>query len=151
MDTQLAAIAVEAVAAAEVRKMAEDAAKRWEGRIFLPVLYAVGKVETLQETEVHDMSAMVMEQADGTLHEQSLAGDALLQVAWALASTLSALNKAGFIHGDVKPENVLWKDAPSNVQHQHSSLRGWVLLTDFGASQHFQSFQPGKEIAPSEV
>eukprot|EP00971_Amphidinium_carterae_P170695 3382915-Amphidinium_carterae.1 len=35
-DTKLAAIAVEAVAAAEVRRMAEDEAKRWEGRIFLP-------------------------------------------------------------------------------------------------------------------
>eukprot|EP00971_Amphidinium_carterae_P144831 2869555-Amphidinium_carterae.1 len=37
VDTQLAALAVEAVAAAEVRRMAEDEAKRWEGRIFLPV------------------------------------------------------------------------------------------------------------------
>eukprot|EP00971_Amphidinium_carterae_P070304 1390660-Amphidinium_carterae.1 len=60
------------------------------------------------------MSAMVMEQADGTLHEQILAGDVLVKVAWALACTLSALNKVGFIHGDIKPQNVLWKDAPSN-------------------------------------
>eukprot|EP00971_Amphidinium_carterae_P174119 3451384-Amphidinium_carterae.1 len=42
-DTKLAAMAVEAVAAAEVRRMAEYEGKRWEGRIFLPVLYAVGK------------------------------------------------------------------------------------------------------------
>eukprot|EP00971_Amphidinium_carterae_P319887 6358372-Amphidinium_carterae.1 len=92
-DTKLAAMAVEAFAAAEVRRMGEDEGRRWEGRIFLPVLYAVGKVEAVGEAEVLDMSAMVMEQADGTLHEQCLAGDALVRVAWALACTLSALNK----------------------------------------------------------
>eukprot|EP00971_Amphidinium_carterae_P219613 4360265-Amphidinium_carterae.1 len=151
MDTQLAALAVEAVAAAEVRRMAEDEAKRWEGRIFLPVLYAVGKVEAVGAAEVQDMSAMVMEQADGTLYEQRLAGDALVRVAWALACTLSALNKAGFIHGDLKPENVLWKDVPSNVLHQRSRLHGRPMLTDFGASQHFQSFRLGVEMAPSEL
>eukprot|EP00971_Amphidinium_carterae_P112466 2227121-Amphidinium_carterae.1 len=105
--------------------MAEDEVKRWEGRIFLPVLHAVGKVESIGEAEVHDMSAMVMEKADGTLHDQSLAGDELVRVAWALACTLSALNKVGFIHGDIKPQNVLWKN-------------GWPLLTDFGTSQQFQ-------------
>eukprot|EP00971_Amphidinium_carterae_P313436 6228877-Amphidinium_carterae.1 len=76
--------------------MAEDEAKRWEGRIFLPVLYAVGKVDAVGEAEkaaVHNMSAIVMEQAEGTLHEQCLAGDELVRVAWALACTLSALNK----------------------------------------------------------
>eukprot|EP00971_Amphidinium_carterae_P048201 949340-Amphidinium_carterae.1 len=78
-DTTLAAMAVEAVAAAEVRRTGEDEAKRWEGRIFLPVLYAVGKVEAVGEAEVLDMSAMLMGQADGTLHEQSLAGDALVR------------------------------------------------------------------------
>eukprot|EP00971_Amphidinium_carterae_P119549 2368236-Amphidinium_carterae.1 len=67
--------------------MGEDEAKKWEGRIFLPVLFAVGKVEEVGEAEVLDMSAMVMEQADGTLHEQSSAGDALVRVAWALACT----------------------------------------------------------------
>eukprot|EP00971_Amphidinium_carterae_P140874 2791164-Amphidinium_carterae.1 len=97
------------------------------------------------------MSAMVMEKADGILQGKSLAGDALSRVAWALASTLSALNRVGFIHGDLKPQNVLWKDAPSNVLHQHSSFHGWPLLTDFGASQHFQSFRRGVGIAPSEL
>eukprot|EP00971_Amphidinium_carterae_P177399 3518366-Amphidinium_carterae.1 len=68
-----------------------------------------------------------MEQADGTLHEQCLAGDALVKAAWALACTLSALNKVGFIHGDLKPQNVLCKN-------------GWPLLTDFGASQESRAF-----------
>eukprot|EP00971_Amphidinium_carterae_P224451 4452597-Amphidinium_carterae.1 len=112
MNTQLAALAVEAVAAAEVRRMAEDEVKRWEGRVFMPVLYAVGKVKAVGEAQVHDLSATVMEQADGTLNEQRLAGDALVR---------------------------------------HSCLHGWPLLTDFGASQHFQSFRPGVEIAPSEL
>eukprot|EP00971_Amphidinium_carterae_P010761 212611-Amphidinium_carterae.1 len=55
------------------------------------------------------MSALVMERADGTLHRMLLGGDALVRVAWALATTLAALNKVGFIHGDLKPSNVLWK------------------------------------------
>eukprot|EP00971_Amphidinium_carterae_P160543 3182636-Amphidinium_carterae.1 len=57
-----------------------------------------------------------------------LGGEELVRVAWALASTLAALNKVGFIHGDLKPGNVLWK---GNI------LSGWPMLTDFGASQHF--------------
>eukprot|EP00971_Amphidinium_carterae_P314599 6253153-Amphidinium_carterae.1 len=151
MDAQLAAMAVEAVAAAEMRRMAEDQINKWEGRIFIPVLHAVGKVAAIGDAEVHDMSAMVMEQAGGTLDKHSFAGDALVGMAWALASTLSALNKVGCIHGDLKPKNVLWKDAPSNSLHQHSCLHGWPLLTDFGASQHFQSFRLGVEMAPSKV
>eukprot|EP00971_Amphidinium_carterae_P199507 3959514-Amphidinium_carterae.1 len=55
------------------------------------------------------MSALVMEKADGTLDGMQLGGEELVQVAWALASTLAALNEVGFIHGDLKPLNVLWK------------------------------------------
>eukprot|EP00971_Amphidinium_carterae_P068987 1365736-Amphidinium_carterae.1 len=47
VDTKLAAIAVEAVAAAEVRRMAQNEVMRWQGRVFLPVLHAVGKVEAV--------------------------------------------------------------------------------------------------------
>eukprot|EP00971_Amphidinium_carterae_P299345 5947530-Amphidinium_carterae.1 len=90
------------------------------------------------------MSALVMEKADGTLQGMQLGGEMLVRVAWALASTLAALNKVGFIHGDLKPGNVLWKaplrgDIPS----------GWPLLTDFGASQHFASLQLGREMSPA--
>eukprot|EP00971_Amphidinium_carterae_P257216 5106413-Amphidinium_carterae.1 len=68
------------------------------------------------------LPAMVMERAAGTLQDQRLSGDALLRVAWVLATTLAALNKTGFIHGDLKPRNVLWKT---------SSASAWPLLTDF--------------------
>eukprot|EP00971_Amphidinium_carterae_P102528 2029565-Amphidinium_carterae.2 len=48
-----------------------------------------------------------MEQADATSRKQWLVGHALVRVAWALACALSALNKAGFIHGDLKPHNTM--------------------------------------------
>eukprot|EP00971_Amphidinium_carterae_P312988 6220060-Amphidinium_carterae.1 len=92
------------------------------------------------------MSALVMEKADGTLHGMQLGAEVLDRVAWALASTLAALNKAGFIHGDLKPSNVLWKVASGG-----DILSGWPLLTDFGASQHFPSFELGMAISPSEA
>eukprot|EP00971_Amphidinium_carterae_P265591 5268800-Amphidinium_carterae.1 len=145
VDRGLAAVAVEAVAAAEVRRMAHDEVTRWEGRLFLPVLHAVGKVESMGDKRVNNMSALVMGVADGTLHRMELGGDVLVRVAWALASTLAALNKVGFIHGDLKPSNVLWK-----VPGEGDVLSGWPLLADFGASQHFPSFQLGRAIPPSE-
>eukprot|EP00971_Amphidinium_carterae_P109471 2167667-Amphidinium_carterae.1 len=52
-----------------------------------------------------------MEMADGTLRQKGcLAGEELRRVAWALATTLATLNRAGFIHGDLKPDNVLRAD-----------------------------------------
>eukprot|EP00971_Amphidinium_carterae_P288182 5721435-Amphidinium_carterae.1 len=90
------------------------------------------------------MSALVMEKADGTLQGMQLGGEVLVRVAWALANTLAALNKVGFIHGDLKPGNVLWK-----VPVGGDILSGWPLLTDFGASQHFPSLQLGREMSPS--
>eukprot|EP00971_Amphidinium_carterae_P259461 5148289-Amphidinium_carterae.1 len=88
------------------------------------------------------MSALVMERADDTLHGMQLGGEDLVRVAWALASTLAALNQVGFIHGDLKPSNVLWKEGGY-------ILGGWPMLTDFGASQHFPSFRPRRAISPS--
>eukprot|EP00971_Amphidinium_carterae_P129720 2569593-Amphidinium_carterae.1 len=93
VDTRLAAVAVEAVAAAEVRRMAHNEVTRWEGRVFLPVLHAVGKVEFKGDKRMHNMSALVMGIADGTLHGMELGGEVLVRVAWALASTLAALNE----------------------------------------------------------
>eukprot|EP00971_Amphidinium_carterae_P062890 1244511-Amphidinium_carterae.1 len=61
------------------------------------------------DKQVQNMSALVMEKADGTLHGMQLGGEELVRLAWALASTLAALNEVGFIHGDLKPMNVLWK------------------------------------------
>eukprot|EP00971_Amphidinium_carterae_P078567 1554327-Amphidinium_carterae.1 len=51
-DRSLAAVAVEAVAAAEVRTMAHnDEVMRWQGRVFLPVLHAVGKVKSMGDKQ----------------------------------------------------------------------------------------------------
>eukprot|EP00971_Amphidinium_carterae_P031983 630116-Amphidinium_carterae.1 len=91
------------------------------------------------------MSALVMEKADGTLQGMQLGGEELVRVAWALASTLAAVNKVGFIHGDLKPVNVLWKGPLGD-----DISSGWPLLTDFGASQHFQTLRLGREMSPSE-
>eukprot|EP00971_Amphidinium_carterae_P276170 5480301-Amphidinium_carterae.1 len=66
---------------------------RWEGRVFLPVLHAVGRVEVVGDKHVQNMSALVMERAGATLHGMQLGGEVLVRVAWALASTLAALNK----------------------------------------------------------
>eukprot|EP00971_Amphidinium_carterae_P217579 4319156-Amphidinium_carterae.1 len=89
------------------------------------------------------MSALVMEKADGTLQGMQLGGEVLVRVAWALANTLAALNKVGFVHGDLKPGNVLWK-----VPLGGDILSGWPLVTDCGASQHFPSLQLGRELSP---
>eukprot|EP00971_Amphidinium_carterae_P037178 730591-Amphidinium_carterae.1 len=104
-------MAVEAAAAAEVRRLTQDERVRWEGKVFLPVLQGVGQVESVGGLETPFLSAILMEKADGTLHQKHFAGEALVRVAWALASTMVALNKAGFIHGDLKPCNSLWKNS----------------------------------------
>eukprot|EP00971_Amphidinium_carterae_P030585 601419-Amphidinium_carterae.1 len=94
VDLKLAAMAVEAAVAAEVRRATRDEVTKWEGKVFLPVLHSVGKVASVGGTNARSMAAIVMEKADGTLRKKSLDGEALSRVAWALASTLSALNRA---------------------------------------------------------
>eukprot|EP00971_Amphidinium_carterae_P117053 2317964-Amphidinium_carterae.2 len=145
VDLKLAAMAVEAAAAAEVRRLTRDEVTKWEGKVFLPVLHSMGRVVSVGGINVRSMAAIVMEKADGTLKQKRcLVGEELNRVAWALASTLAALNRAGFIHGDLKPSNVLWKKMPT-----HDGVTdGWPLLTDFGASQSFQSFKIGQALSP---
>eukprot|EP00971_Amphidinium_carterae_P243844 4842788-Amphidinium_carterae.1 len=92
------------------------------------------------------MAAIVMEMADGTLRQKRLVGEALSRVAWALATTLAALNRAGFIHGDLKPDKVLWKKMPI----PDDVTDGWPLLADLGASQSFRSFKIGQALSPSD-
>eukprot|EP00971_Amphidinium_carterae_P161308 3198616-Amphidinium_carterae.1 len=46
-DTRLGFVALAAVAAAEVRRIAHDEVLRWQGRVFLPVLHVVGRVEAV--------------------------------------------------------------------------------------------------------
>eukprot|EP00971_Amphidinium_carterae_P064259 1272555-Amphidinium_carterae.1 len=43
VDFKLAAMAVEAVAAAEARRVTCEEVTKWEGKVFLPVLHSVGK------------------------------------------------------------------------------------------------------------
>eukprot|EP00971_Amphidinium_carterae_P295143 5860856-Amphidinium_carterae.1 len=57
-DTKLAAVAVEAVAAAEVNRMVHDEVMRWQGKVFLPMLHAVGRVEAVGDKQVKNMSAV---------------------------------------------------------------------------------------------
>eukprot|EP00971_Amphidinium_carterae_P140291 2779431-Amphidinium_carterae.1 len=78
-DTRLAAVAVEAVAAAEVRSLTHDEVMRWQGKVFLPVLHAAGRVQAVGDTQVQNMSALVMEKADGTLQGMQLGGEVLVR------------------------------------------------------------------------
>ena len=138
------AFAVEAVAASHIRDAAQQL-KRWKGRIFLPLLYGVGfgsVVDDSADPEVVQKPAMlVMQLADDTLQDKKFQGEAIVLVAWALASTLSLLNASGFIHGDLKPSNVLWQSFSDAQSHNHAdpSLDGWPLLTDFGSAQAFNT------------
>eukprot|EP00971_Amphidinium_carterae_P225359 4469814-Amphidinium_carterae.1 len=43
VDLKLAAMAVEASAAAEASRLTHDEVTKWEGKVFLPVLHSVGK------------------------------------------------------------------------------------------------------------
>eukprot|EP00971_Amphidinium_carterae_P073243 1448151-Amphidinium_carterae.1 len=43
VDSKLAAMAIEAAAAAEARRLTRDEVTKWEGKVFLPVLHSVGK------------------------------------------------------------------------------------------------------------
>eukprot|EP00971_Amphidinium_carterae_P072861 1440935-Amphidinium_carterae.1 len=79
VDTRLGFVAVEAVAAAEVRSLTQNEVMRWQGRVFLPVLHAVGRVEAVGDKQVQNMSALVMEKADGTLHGMQLGGEELVR------------------------------------------------------------------------
>ena len=88
---------------------------------------------------------LVMELADGTLQGKKFEGKALMMVAWAIASTLALLNSSGFIHGDLKPSNVLWKACSDAMAEQMlPGLDGWPLLTDFGSAQAFRTMHPAK-------
>ena len=90
--------AVEAVAASQARDLAQEVC-RWQGRVFLPLLHAVGLgsfIGKLIRDKAQLPGVLVMELADSTLQQKKFEGDALIMVAWALASTLALLNEAGF-------------------------------------------------------
>ena len=110
------------------------------------MLHGVGVGQILNEPPKEASgkpAVVVMQLADGTLQDQKFEGEALNMVAWALASTLSLLNESGFIHGDLKPANVLWR-ASGDIQADSStpSPGGWPLLTDFGSAQSFNAMLP---------
>ena len=139
------AFAVEAVAASQVRDVAQQVS-HWQGRVFLPLLHGVG-LGRIADTSLHRVTQkpamLVMELADGTLQGKKFEGEALMMVAWALASTLALLNSSGFIHGDLKPSNVLWKACNDVMAEQMlPSLDGWPLLTDFGSAQACRTMLP---------
>ena len=143
-DSQIA-FAVEAVAASQVRDVAQQV-RYWQGRVFLPVLHGVG-LGRIADTSLHRVTQkpamLVMELADGTLQGKKFEGEALMMVAWALASTLALLNSSGFIHGDLKPSNVLWQACSDGMEEQMlPGLNGWPLLTDFGSAQAFRTMHP---------
>ena len=140
--------AVEAIAVAQAQALAQEQ-RYWQGRVFLPAIQAVGDGSLVGDVAeaAQGVSLLVMEVADGTLEDHGrFAGDALLMVAWALTSTLALLNSAGFIHGDLKPSNVLWREG-CNFKREPmvEGLNGWPMLTDFGSAQCFHSMSAERE------
>ena len=134
---------VESIAVSTARAVAQDQ-MRWQERVFLPLLRAVGTgivVDGLVEEGKHSVNVLVMELAHGTLEDhKGFSGDSLIMVAWALASTLDLLNFAGFVHGDLKPSNILWLDFDGSMaEFEVEGLNGWPLLSDFGSAQCFHS------------
>ena len=89
--------AVEAVAASQARELAQEVC-RWQGKVFLPLLHAVGLIGELPSEKKMNAGVLVMELADCTLQEKKFEGEELTMVAWALASTLALLNEAGLLH-----------------------------------------------------
>ena len=142
--------AVEAVAASQVRELAQRVG-HWKGRVFLPLLQGVGTGKAIEKTldkASQNLAVLVMQLADGSVQAKRFEGDALVMVAWALASTLALLNAAGFIHGDLKPANVLWQansDAQANLAGRVPGPNGWPLLTDFGSAQAFGTMHPEQQ------
>ena len=96
-DEAQVTFAVEAVAASQARELAQEVC-RWEGKVFLPLLHAVGLIGELPSEKALNAGVLVMELADCTLQEKKFEGEELTMVAWALASTLALLNEAGFLH-----------------------------------------------------
>ena len=147
-DLQLV-FAVEVIAASQARGLAQEE-KRWQGRTFLPMLHAIvdGNVADATAKEGRQATSMLLiECAHGTLHNHDgFEGDSLVMIAWALASTLSLLNTAGFIHGDIKPGNILWCEAKKLKSENACEIpSGWPLLTDFGSAQCFHSMKLGRQ------
>ena len=93
--------AVEAVAASQARELVQEVC-RWQGKVFLPLLHAVGLVGALPSEKALNAGVLVMELADCTLQEKKFEGEELTMVAWALASTLALLNEAGFSEPQMK-------------------------------------------------
>ena len=150
-DSQKAlnSFAVEAVAASQVRDMAQQVS-HWHGRAFLPLVHGVGIGGVTKTSSspavVQNLAMLVMQLADGTLKDRNFEGGALEMVSWALASTLALLNASGFIHGDLKPSNVLWQPCcDTQSEHMFPGLDGWPLLTDFGSAQAFSTMHPNKK------
>ena len=141
------AFAVEAVAASQVRDVAQQV-RHWQGRVFLPLLHGVG-LGRVADMSLHRVSRkpamLVMQLADRTLKDKTFEGEVLMIVAWALASTLALLNSSGFLHGVLKPSNVLWQtcsDSDAMAEQMLPGLDGWPLLTDFGSAQAFRTMHP---------
>eukprot|EP00971_Amphidinium_carterae_P241711 4799382-Amphidinium_carterae.1 len=58
VDLKLAAMAVEAAAAAEARRLTHEEVMKWEGKVFLPVLHSVGEVAFVGGVSVSSVAAI---------------------------------------------------------------------------------------------
>jgi eukaryotic-like serine/threonine-protein kinase len=97
-------------------------------------------IVALHEACVHDEAFyLISELVEGDTLAQLIAADALedeevLEIGLALSSALVHAHERGVVHRDVKPQNVLVPDPPTDGGHKASALVAAAKLTDFGGA-----------------
>eukprot|EP00931_Biecheleriopsis_adriatica_P017647 TRINITY_DN1257_c1_g1_i7.p1 TRINITY_DN1257_c1_g1~~TRINITY_DN1257_c1_g1_i7.p1 ORF type:complete len:631 (+),score=178.52 TRINITY_DN1257_c1_g1_i7:97-1989(+) len=136
-------LVVEALTLARLRQEIRENRPPGKEDLFLPSLRAIGRCEDIGALVV------VMEQAAATAKDSIKGAGKPLDVqqvaslAWALARTLAFMNEMGFVHGDLKPDNILLTFDDEGQM--------WPLLADFGTATSLADSLDTKQLRPNDV